>query len=182
MEMYSPDKKWDHVFWCKKVFPSSFIAEWDIQNMNPEAGLVIVFFAAKGDKGQSIFDPGLPKRDGTFKDYKKGRINCYHISYFANNPKEGDRGNSHLRKDPQFAILQTGEEGISTKSLSVHHIRLIKNKGHIIMYVDNRKIIDYNDDGKMYGPIYQSGNIGFRQMRWSDFQYRDFKVWEIKAH
>jgi hypothetical protein len=48
------------------------------------------------------------------------------------------------------------------------------------MFVDDRKIIDYTDDGKKFGPVYTSGKIGFRQMRWTDFRYRDFKVWEIK--
>lgn len=182
MEMYSPEKKWDHVFWCPQIFPERFIAEWDIQSLNSEEGLIIVFFAATGSKGQSIFDPDLPKRDGTFKYYNRGQLNCYHISYYANNPKEADRGNSHLRKDPTFELLQTGEEGIPTKSLSIYHIRLIKDKGHIIMEVDKRKIIDYTDDGTKFGPVYQSGNIGFRQMRWSDFQYKNLKVWEIINH
>ncbi|WP_349318530.1 DUF1961 family protein [Chitinophaga sp. MM2321] len=180
MEMYAPDKKWDHVFWCPQEFPSSFIAEWDVQNLYTEEGLLIIFFAATGDQGQSIFDPGMPARDGTFKYYNKGRINCYHISYYANNPKLPDRDNSHLRKDPLFAMLQTGKEGIPTKSAAVHHIRLIKNKAHIIMLVDDRKIIDYEDDGKTFGPVYQSGRIGFRQMRWSHCRYKNFKVWEIK--
>jgi hypothetical protein len=122
----------------------------------------------------------MPKRDGTFKYYNKGQINCYHISYYANNPKDPDRGDSHLRKDPSYDVLQTGPEGIPTASTSVHHIRLIKDKDHILMFVDDRKIIDYTDDGKTFGPVYTSGKIGFRQMRWTDFRYRDFKVWEIK--
>lgn len=79
-----------------------------------------------------------------------------------------------------FALLQTGDVGILKNSTSVHDIRLIKNKGHIIMYVDGRKIIDYTDDGKKFGPVYTSGKIGFRQMRWTHFRYRDFKVYTIK--
>lgn len=180
MEMYAPGGKWDHVFWCPQQFPPSFIAEWDVQNLHTEEGLLIIFFAATGDKGQSIFDPGMPARDGTFKYYNRGRINCYHISYYANNPKLPDRGDSHLRKDPMFALLQTGKEGIATKSAAVHHIRLVKHNARIIMQVDGRKIIDYEDDGKKYGPVYQSGCIGFRQMRWSRSRYKNFKVWKVK--
>lgn len=180
MEMFSPGGKWDHVLWCPQKFPASFIAEWEVQNLHTEEGLLITFFAATGDKGQSIFDPGMPARDGTFKYYNRGRINCYHISYYANNPKLPDRGDSHLRKDPAFALLQTGKEGIPTKSAAVHHIALIKDKAHIMMLVDGRKIVDYLDDGKTFGPVYQSGWIGFRQMRWSHCRYKDFKVWNIK--
>lgn len=180
MEMYSPGKKWDHVFWCPYNFPENFIAEWEMQNRDTTAGLTIIFFAAKGSKGEDIFDPSMSKRDGTFRYYNKGQINCYHISYYANNPKDPERGNSHLRKDPAFDLLQTGAEGIATSSTSVHHIKLVKDKGRVIMYADEKKIIDYTDDGKTFGPIYTDGKIGFRQMRWTDFLYRDFKVWEIK--
>jgi hypothetical protein len=48
------------------------------------------------------------------------------------------------------------------------------------MYVDSRKIIDYTDRGKKYGPANGLGYIGFRQMRWSVFRYKNFKVWNIK--
>ena len=179
MEMYAPDEEWDHVFWCPKDFPESFVAEWEAQNLEPDKGLLIIFFAAKGDEGQDIFDPGMPKRDGTFKYYNHGKINCYHISYYANNPKNPERGDSHLRKDPMFALLQTGAEGIPANSTAIHTMKLIKDENHIEMYVDDRKIIDYADDGKNYGPVYTDGKIGFRQMRWSHFRYRNFKVWEI---
>lgn len=180
MEMYAPHEKWHHVFWCPRTFPSDFIAEWDVRVLKKE-GLLIVFFAAKGDKGQSIFDPGMPERDGTFKYYNRGKIHCYHISYYANNPKHPDRGDSHLRKDPGNVLLQTGEEGISVGSSAKHHMKLIKKGGHIIMFVDNKKIIEYTDEGKTNGPVYTSGHIGFRQMKWTDCEYRNFKVWEIKS-
>ena len=75
MEMYSPGEEWHHVFWCGQTFPASFIAEWDVQNRHPEAGLLIVFFAAKGVNGEDIFDASLPERDGTFKYYTKGKVN-----------------------------------------------------------------------------------------------------------
>lgn len=177
MEMYSPGKKWDHVFWCPEHFPGSFTAEWEMQNLDTSAGLVIIFFSANGDKGQDIFDPGLPKRDGTFKYYNRGQINEYHISYYSNNPKDPDRSSTNLRKDPQFALLQTGPAGIPAASIAVHRIRLIKAGPRIILYADGRKVIDYTDDGKTYGPAYAGGRIGFRQMRWTHFRYRNFRVW-----
>lgn len=181
MKMFSPDKEWDHVLWCPEDFPSSFIAEWEMQNLDTSEGLTIVFFAAKGSGGEDIFDAVLLKRDGTFKHYNKGQINCYHISYYTNNPKNSTREKSHLRKDPMFALLQKGETGIPANSLKKHKIRLIKKEARIVMYVDNRKILDYQDEDGAYGPVYLSGKIGFRQMRWSHFRYRDFRVWDIKT-
>lgn len=179
MQMYAPDKKWDHVLWCPKVFPASFIAEWDVTNLGDE-GLAIVFFAATGDRGQSIFDPELPKRDGTFRYYNKGRMHCYHISYYADNPKLPDRGDSRLRKDPGAILLKTGTPGIPVGSHSAYHVRLVKEGGRISMYVNGALIIEGADDGRSHGPVYGAGRLGFRQMRWSFLAYRDFKVWEIK--
>ncbi len=179
MHIFSPDEKWHHVFWCPHEFPDSFIAEWESQNIKTDAGLCIIFFAAKGVNGEDIFDPKLPARDGTFSFYIRGEMNCYHISYYANNPKKPDRGDSHLRKNKGFNLVQTGPEGIPTNSTKIHKLRLIKDGAHIILFVDERKIIDWIDDGRKYGAPLKDGKIGFRQMQWSHFRYRNFKVWEI---
>lgn len=179
MRLYAPEQEWHHVLWCPVQFPSRFIAEWEVQNLNVDAGLLIVFFAALGTNGEDIFDGSLPRRDGTFKYYTKDRINSYHVSYYANNPKNPERELAHLRKNNAFALVQTGEEGIAKNSTGVHRIRVIKDDDHILFFVDDRKIIDWRDDGKTYGPAHGEGKIGFRQMQWSDFRYRNFKVWSI---
>lgn len=44
----------------------------------------------------------------------------------------------------------------------------------------DRKIIDWTDDGKEYGPVLGGGKIGLRQMQWTHFRYRNFKVWELE--
>ena len=179
LHMFSPEEKMHHVYWCPETFPSSFIAEWEAQNVERDAGLCIVFFAARGENGEDIFDPSLPKRNGVFKQYTRGRILSYHISYYANSPHNPNRRDSHLRKNNQFILVQTGKEGIPTKSKEVHKIRLIKDEAHIVMFVDESKIIDWIDDGKTHGPFYTSGHIGFRQMKWTYFRYRNFKVWKL---
>jgi hypothetical protein len=181
MRMYSPKEKFHHVFWCPNDFPESFIAEWEAQNLKTDAGLCIIFFATKGAKGESIFDPSFPKRDGTFTQYTKSNLfNCYHISYYANGRDNPGRETSHLRKNKGFNMVQELEPGIPLASTAVHKLTLIKEQAHIVMFVDERKIIDWTDDGKKYGPVLQGGKMGFRQMEWTDFKYRNFKVWSIK--
>jgi acetyl esterase len=182
MHMQSPGEAGHHVFWCPADFPASFIAEWEAQHMNSEWGLCIVFFAAMGAKGESIFDPELPPRDGTFRQYIRGAINSYHISYYANTPDDPNRARANLRKNNMFALLQSGQEGIPTRSDTGHRIRLVKQDGHIRLYVDDRKVIDHRDDGVSHGPVYGPGKIGFRQMQWTHFRYRDFRVWELVPH
>ena len=180
MEIYSPEKKYHHVFWCPKDFPASFVAEWEAQNLDTDAGLCIIFFSAKGKKGESIFDPSFPKRDGTFDQYTKSKfLNCYHISYYANGKDDPGREISHLRKNSGFFMVQQKEPGIPIKSTAVHHLRLVKDGARIVMFVDERKIIDWTDDGQKYGPVLQDGKIGFRQMKWTHFRYRNLKVWNL---
>lgn len=64
MTMASPAEKMHHVFWCPKTFPESFVAQWEMQNRDPDAGLCIVFFAATGLKGEDVMDPSLPDAMG----------------------------------------------------------------------------------------------------------------------
>ena len=180
MEMYSPDEKFHHVFWCPKDFPGGFVAEWELQNLETDAGLCIVFFAAKGENGEDIFNPTFPKRDGTFNQYTKSKyFNNYHISYYANGRDDPGREISHLRKNKGFNLVQQLYPGIPVKSTDIHKITLVKDGPHIVMFVDERKIIDWIDDGKKYGPVLDGGKIAFRQMQWTHFRYRNFKVWEL---
>ncbi|MDC8829255.1 DUF1961 family protein [Alteromonas gilva] len=184
MQMSSPNETMHHVFWCPEEFPDNFIAEWQAQPLKTDAGLTIVFFAAKGANGESIFDPSLPARDGTFSQYTEGSINSYHISYYANAAHNPDRGHANLRKNNTFTLLQEGKVGIPTYSDQVHQIRLVKHHNHIQLFVDGDKVIDYTDDqpvinGVDTGAPYTSGRIGFRQMKWTHFQYRNFNVWAI---
>ena len=147
---------------------------WEVQNQKTEAGQCIIFFAAKGAKGESIFDPSFPVRDGTFRQYTKSDLfNSYHISYYANGRDAPGREISHLRKNTGFNLVQEVEPGIPIKSKAIHKITLIKEEAHILMFIDGRKIIDWQDDGQKYGPV-------LREMQWTDFQYRNFQVWDIK--
>lgn len=185
MEMYSPNKAEHHVLWCPQEFPASFIATWEVKkNLTVDSGLLIVFFAAKGEQGQDIFDPSLPARDGTFTHYTEGKIKSYHISYYANVAHEPGRVHANLRKNNTFSLLQSGAEGIPTRSTDIHRITLIKQDAHIRLLIDERSVIDYVDNEPMVngvntGVALGGGKIGLRQMQWSHFRYRNFKVWEI---
>lgn len=180
MEMYSPNEAFHHVLWCPENLPDSFIAEWEVQNLNPHSGLCIVFFATMGSGGLDIFDKSLPARDGHFKWYIKDRLDGYHISYYANTPKRPDRGTANLRKNNGFKLVQEGKNGIPASSIAVHAVKLIKEGARIRMYVDDRKIIDWTDteEADPRAP-YTTGKFGFRQMKWTHFRYRNLVVREV---
>jgi len=166
------------VHWCPRDFPDRFVAEWECQ-VTSEFGLNIIFFAAKGVGGEDIFDPKLPPRNGTFRQYTSEAIVSYHISYYADTPDTPGRSTSNLRKNNHFYLVANGPPGIPAGSNRVHSIRLIKDGAHVQCQVDGRVIIDYTDDGKRYGPVHGGGKIGFRQMQWSVTRYRNFRVWVL---
>jgi hypothetical protein len=155
------------------------MAEWEMQNLNPKAGLCIVFFAAKGVNGEDVMDPALEKRTGVFSQYTKGDLNNYHISYYTNNPKKPNRPFSHLRKNKGFKTVQYGARGIPVNSTATHQLQLIKKENHISMSVDGREIINWKDESKELGLPLAEGKFAFRQMQWSHFTYKNLKIWNI---
>lgn len=185
MVMHSPNQEMHHVLWVDKTFPDTFIAQWRAKVLDFDSGLAIVFFATQGLNGEDIFNRHLPKRDGTFSQYTKGKIKSYHISYYANAVHNPNRGYANLRKNNTFSLLQTGAEGIPTYSMETHLITLLKRKDHIQMFINDREVISYIDDdpvvdGLDTGDYLREGRIGFRQMQWTTMAYSDFEVWSVK--
>ncbi len=174
MRMWSPGEQMHHVFWCPATLPASFAAEWSCRNLHPEAGLCIVFFCAMGLNGKDVLDPSQPSRDGTFSQYHSGALRNYHISYYANTPSRPDRPHAHLRRNPGHKIVQEGPKGIVHDSRAEHRVRLMKDAGRILMWVDERPIVDWTDPDP-----HGAGRIALRQMQWTVFEYRDFKVWSV---
>lgn len=80
---------------------------------------------------------------------------------------------AHLRKNKGFKLVQVGEPGIPVHSDKIHKMTLIKDDAHILMFVDNRKIIDWTDDEKKQ-PVCQDEKMGYGQMKWTHFRYRNF--------
>lgn len=178
MQMSSPNEAMHHVYWCPERFPKDFVAQWEAQNLETDAGLCIIFFAAAGRGGESIFAEELSERDGTFGHYTRGDIRCYHASYYANAAHNPDREQTNLRKNPGFHLVMEGQEGIPTESRAAHKITLAKVGPRIRLWVDDRMVIDWTDQGETGGPAHGDGYIGFRQMRWTHFRYRNFCVWK----
>ncbi len=182
MQMWSPNEEHHHVFWCPIEFPESFIAEWEVQNLKTEAGLCIIFFAYQAEDGSSIFADHVNVRDGTFRQYTRGDVCGYHISYYANAAHNPDRKIANLRKNSGFNLVQEGGFGIPTKSQEIHKLKLKKEKGSIKLWIDERLVINWDDpeySEDSSGNCHRRGYIGFRQMQWTHFQYRNFKVHSI---
>lgn len=174
MAMWSPGEEFENTFWCDRDFPADFYATWQVQPLSQQRALAIVFFCAKGLRGEDIFDPSLAPRDGDFPLYHSGDINCYHVSYWA-----GSRAMSNMRKNRGFYLVENGPPGIPFGSKAAHTVHLLKQAGRIRLAVDDRLVIDFHDDGKAFGPVWGEGKMGFRQVRWTRGRYRGFRVYGV---
>jgi hypothetical protein len=181
MRMRSIDFAEHTVFWCPQEFPERFIAEWEFEPLS-YYGLAIIFFAARGEHGEDIFDPSLPDRDGRFVHYIRGAITSYHVSYFANveNYQMG-RVDSNLRKNNQFYRVGGGPVAIHPGTQGWQQMRLIKDGNRIQLFANGKICVDWTDDDPdRYGPPHGGGKIGFRQMKPTVGAYRNFRVWAVE--
>lgn len=152
----------DHlVCWLDKELPADFLIEFTVRPTNRKEGLNIVFFSARGLHGESIFDPKLTPRDGTYKQYHSGDLNAYHISYWA-----AGRETANLRKSKGFHLVAEGKDLICESPADVFQtVRVYKRGGSIRLTVDGVVALAWHDDGKTRGPaLEQSGWFGLRQM------------------
>jgi len=168
------------VFWTDRDLPESFVAEWDVQILS-DHGLCIVFFAAEGRNGKSIFHPSLePRTTGSFGDYIFGDIDAYHISYFADTPFNPGRVTSNMRKNHGALLVANGPVAIPPDSDRIHTVRLLKDGPRVQLAVDGRLIIDFRDRPEWYGPVLDGGHLGFRQMNPTAARYRDLRIFKVK--
>ncbi len=165
------------VLWNNTEHPKDFIAEWEF-TPNTVEGLCIVFFSAKGVGGESIFDPSLAERDGTFSGYTMGDINSYHISYFRNTNTRSP--NCALRKNSGFWRVSGGYDYIPLEAGVTSKLTLVKRGAHIQFAVDDRISIDWVDGGVSRGGVWGSGHFGLRQMMTTDGWYDNVRIWAVE--
>jgi len=165
------------VFWNTREFPADLLIEFGVSPADSNNGLNIVFFAARGRDGGSIFDPSQPLRDGEFRTYHSGAINCYHVSYWAVAATGEARGTSHIRKNHGFHLVSMGRDFIAGQGSGPHRIRVLKLGNQITVEANGKIEVRWEDDGKTFGPVWKEGRIGLRQMQHTgQCSYTHFKV------
>lgn len=173
-------KSHDHlVCWLDRELPANFLVEFTVRPENRKEGLNIVFFSARGKQGESIFDAGLSPRDGTYKQYHSGDLNCYHISYWA-----AGRETANLRKSAGFHLVAEGKDLIcDAPAEKFQTVRVYKRDGSIRLLVDDVVALAWNDDGNTHGPVLvRSGWFGLRQMGHTQrCEYGHVKIYALKS-
>jgi hypothetical protein len=169
------------VLWSNREVPADFLLEFEMSPKDSKRGLAIIFFSAKGRDGKDIFALDKAPRRGEFRRYHSGDINCYHVSYWAVEPRTlKPRGFSNLRKNRGFRKVASGRDPISGQGPGPHRVRLLKVGGTITLETRGRIALTWQDDGKEHGPVLGSGKIGLRTMAHTgEVAYVSFKVWKV---
>jgi hypothetical protein len=175
-------QKANFVFWCNEDFPANVEISWDFWPIK-EPGLCILFFSAKGMKGEDIFDYAINQRTGEYDLYHHGDINAFHVSYFRRK-WEDERAfhTCNLRKSYGFHLVAHGADPIPSveDARAPYSIKLIKFNNEISFYINDLEIFKWKDDGSTFGPLLEGGKIGFRQMAPLVAEYSNLKVYSLE--
>lgn len=175
---FEAGQKSNFVLWCPEVFPDDIRITWQFRPIM-EPGLAILFFAARGQKGEHVLDPALAPRRGPYNQYHSGDINALHVSYFRRrNPDEIRLHSCNLRKSHGFHLVAQGGDPIPTvdQTDGWYEITLIKRGPLVAFAIEGITTFTWRDDGKTCGPVLGEGSIGLRQMNPLIAEYRNLRV------
>jgi len=169
-------QKANYVLWCPEVFPDDIRVSWDFRPLR-EPGLAMLFFAASGRNGESIFD--LAPRNGEYPQYHHGDLNAFHVSYFRR--KEPDERAFHtcnLRKSWGFHLVAQGADPLpdASEDSPWYEISVVKSGALVTFAINDLELFRFEDDGVSYGPLLSGGRIGFRQLAPLVAEYRNLTV------
>lgn len=166
-------------YWINQDFSKDLQIEWEFRPLS-EPGLCMIFFNAQSESGESIFTPGLNKRDGYYPQYHSGDINTYHISYFRRKQQsERQFHTCNLRKSCGFHFLGQGADPLPDVSdaKKFYQLKIRKQGEKICFWIDDLLVFSILDN-KFDAPL-GGGKIGFRQMAPMKAAYRNLKVFEL---
>ena len=134
------------VVWSSQIFPSDFLAEFEMNPSGSTSGLTIVFFSATGRNGEDLFDTSLPVREADYKNYHSGAIANYSDAYWSRNTDD-EASTNRLRKNPGFTLVAQGRSLTIGRADTTHRVRILKFGGHIEIEIDRHVVLKWDDTG-----------------------------------
>ena len=146
------------VVWNRRRFPADMLFEFTVNHHGSDDGLTLVFLAATGLEGQGIFDLGLPPRHGVYRNYNRGHLKNYTISYWSRNQKpslveRGERYTNRIRRNPGANKLATEYSRTDKCSDCDFHVRVLKSDGQLAVEINGQvvnRVTDQNPLGAGY--------------------------------
>ncbi len=171
----------NYVWWCPEELPSNVWLEWDFW---PEAerGLCMFFFAARGRGGEDLFDPRLPPRAGEYRQYNRGAIDAFHVSYYRRRAERSRLNLCNLRKSHGFHLVASAADPIPAahRATPPYRMRVVKAGRHVGFWIDELPVLHFADDGQTHGPLLGGGKVGFRQMAPMVGRYADLRAYGVQ--
>ena len=166
------------VLWCPQDVGPDVRISWDFWPVH-EPGLCIMFFAARGRRGEDLFDPALVPRTGVYDEYHSGDIDTYHVSYFRR-MWESERAlhTCNLRKSHGFHLVAQGADPLPAvlDARGPYRMQLEHVRGTVSLSVNGITTLHWHDDGSLGGPPLAGGKIGLRQMAPMIAEYANLRV------
>jgi len=168
------------ILWCERDFPDNIAVSWDFRPMT-DAGLAMIWVAARGRRGEDLFEPALAPRNGDYPQYHHGDMNALHASYYRRNPSEIAFRTCNLRKSYGFHLACQGGDPLPDARYAAEPYRLevVKSAAHFRLSMNGVMCFHWVDDGETCGPVLEGGKIGFRQMAGLIAEYANLKVSEV---
>ncbi|HRU04224.1 MAG TPA: DUF1961 family protein [Candidatus Brocadiia bacterium] len=168
----------------RPTLPDLIAVEYDIV-VHRQGGLVINYIAIRGLNGEDMIEDAarLPAREGIMANYwaKYYGLQSYHVSFSRFNDKGEHTQTSNWRRNPGCLLAGHGVDKCAQIGRK-YHIRLVKDKGHLQLYVNGEFAHGMIDRDTTRYPIPDTGKFGFRLIG-SDVMadVESFKAWRVES-
>ncbi len=169
----------NYLYWCPQNLPADVWIEWDFWPES-ERGLCMFFFSARGRRGEDLFEPSLPQRTGEYRQYNRGEIDAFHVSYYRRRAERATLNLCNLRKSHGFHLVASAPDPIppAHRATPPYHLRLLKAGAQVACWINDLPVLYFQDDGETHGPFLGGGKLGFRQMAPMIARYANLRVYE----
>ncbi|MHC4873944.1 MAG: DUF1961 family protein [Planctomycetota bacterium] len=148
----------------RPTLPDCISYEYDIKILS-QGGLVINYIAIRGLGGEDLIEDmdKLPLRTGIMANYfaKQWGLQSYHVSFSRFNDKAEHTGESNWRRNPGSLLCAQGND-YCTEIGKNYHVKVVKEKGHCQLWVDNKYCSGFIDRNEGSYSIPDTGKFGFR--------------------
>jgi hypothetical protein len=169
----------------RPTLPDLVAFEYDI-TLRSHGGLVINYLAIRGLRGEDMIEDRsrLEPRTGIMANYfsRVWGLQSYHVSISRFNDKGVHTGTCNMRRNPGSILMAHGMDMV-TQIDRRFHIRLVKDAGHVGLFVDGQHAMGFVDRNEARGPIPDTGKFGFRLIG-SDVlaDVENFAVYRLKPN
>lgn len=166
----------------RPALPDQVAFEYDLI-VRSHGGLIINYIAIRGLNGEGLIEDidAMPPRTGIMANYyaAKWGLQSYHMSISRFSDKGEHTETSNWRRNPGSLLVGHGMDPCKEIGRR-YHLRIIKDKGHLQLFVDGAFAHGFVDRDSTAYPVPDHGRFGFRligsNVMADIFNFRVFRV------